>query len=315
VSGGATLRIGTRGSVLARWQAERVRDALVERGHRAELEVIRTTGDVQSDVPLSRIADPALFTRQIDEALLAGRIDLAVHSLKDLPTILPDGIALAAVSAREDPRDALVGRGPLRWADLPAGATLATCSLRRRAQLLHARPDLTVVDLRGNVETRIHRLDRTPAWAGIILAVAALVRLDLTHRLGERLPPDLMLPAPGQGALAVTVRAGDAKVQAAAREAAHHPPTSRATTAERAFLRRLEGGCSVPAGALAEVRDDGRLTLAGRILALQGDGAVEGRITVADRSEDAAANAGTELADRLLSEGGEALLRAARSVA
>jgi hydroxymethylbilane synthase len=198
-------------------------------------------------VPLARIGSTALFTRQIDEAMLEGRIDLAVHSLKDLPTTLPEGITLAAVAEREDARDALVGRGPIRWADIPEGATVATSSLRRRAQLLHLRPDVVVVDIRGNVDTRLARLDRTPEWTAILLAAAGLVRLDLGHRIGERLPPEVMLPAPGQGALAVTARTGDAAAIAAARAAVHHPPTALAVAAERKAAARCRSRRTRPA--------------------------------------------------------------------
>jgi hydroxymethylbilane synthase len=308
------LRIGTRGSLLARWQAEHVRQALERRGARAVLEEIRTTGDLMPDVPFTRIDARDLFTRQIDEALLDGRVDLAVHSLKDLPVLVPDGLCLAAVSARDDPRDALVGRGPLTWATLPQGATVATCSLRRRAQLLHARPDLVVTDLRGNVETRLGKLDRTPGWTAIVLAVAGLLRLGLGERIGERLPPELLLPAPGQGSIAVTARAGDARVQALVREALHDPAAAFATTAERAFLRHLEGGCSVPVGAYAAPDADGAMILTGRILSLDGARAVEGRIRIQGTAEPDAGAAGVALADRLLAEGGEAILREARPV-
>ena len=162
----APLRVGTRGSALALWQAEHVRSLLAAAGVATERVEIRTTGDVIQDVPLARIGSRALFTRQIDDAMLAGRIDLAVHSLKDLPTVLPDGIALVAVAEREDPRDALVGRGPLEWRDLPHGAIVATSSLRRRAQLLLLRPDLQVRDIRGNVDTRLAKLDAAPELTG-----------------------------------------------------------------------------------------------------------------------------------------------------
>ncbi len=213
-SRGARLRIGTRSSALAVWQTERVRSLLRVTGSETERVEIKTTGDLTPDVPLSMIGSRALFTKQIDDALLENRIDLAVHSLKDLPTELPSGIIIAAVSTREDPRDALVGRGPLRWTELPPAAMIATSSLRRRAQLLSFRPDLRIVDLRGNVDTRLAKLDARPEWSGIVLATAGLVRLGLAERIGERLPPDVMLPAPGQGALAVTVRVDDAEVQA-----------------------------------------------------------------------------------------------------
>jgi hydroxymethylbilane synthase len=230
------LRIGTRASALALWQTEHVRARLHVAGITTDRLEIRTTGDMVQHVPLAKIGSRALFTRQIDDAMVEGRIDLAVHSLKDLPTTLPEGIALVAVGEREDPRDALVGRDPATWNALPQGAVLATSSLRRRAQALHLRPDLQIRDIRGNVDTRLAKLDAASGWAAILLATAGLVRLGLGGRIGERLPPEIMLPAPGQGALAVTARAGDARAAEAAR-AVHHEPTALAVTAERAFLR------------------------------------------------------------------------------
>ncbi|HKU60114.1 MAG TPA: hydroxymethylbilane synthase [Gemmatimonadales bacterium] len=311
----APLRVGTRGSALALWQTEQVRARLSASGHPTERVEIRTTGDMVQQVPLSRIGSSALFTRQIDDALLEGRIDLAVHSLKDLPTALPDGLVLAAVVERDDPRDALVGRGPLTWRDLPRGATLATSSLRRRAQLLHLRPDLIVAEIRGNVDTRLAKLDRNADWTGILLAAAGLLRLGLDGRIGERLPPEVMLPAPGQGALAVTARAGDDRTIAAARAAVHHPPTALAVAAERAFLRRLEGGCQVPVAALAgEVAGKaGVLALRGRVVSLGGERAVDGAEEGVAADASAADRLGVRLADRLLAEGGTEILAQVRS--
>lgn len=306
------LRVGTRASALALWQTERVRARLAALGRPTERIEISTTGDVVQHVSLSRIGSVALFTRQLDDAMLAGRIDLAVHSLKDLPTTLPDGIVLAAVSEREDPRDALVGRGPLRWADVPAGAVIATSSLRRRAQLLHARPDLAVVDVRGNVDTRLAKLDATPAWTATMLAAAGLRRLGFAGRIGECLDPALMLPAPGQGALAVTVRAGDDDAAQAARAAIHDEPTARCVAAERALLRRLEGGCSVPIGAYATA-DDGVLRLSARVVALDGTAAVQGTRAAAVADVGAAEALGEALADELVAGGAEAILAALRA--
>jgi hydroxymethylbilane synthase len=315
VTSKGTLRIGTRGSALALWQTERVRSLLSAAGYATERVEIRTTGDLVQDVPLSRIGTRALFTKQIDDALLAERIDLAVHSLKDLPTVLPAGIELGAVGEREDSRDALVGRSPLRWADVPQGATIATSSLRRRAQLLHARPDLRISDIRGNVDTRLAKLEANAEWTAIVLAAAGLVRLGLGHRIGERLPLEVMLPAPGQGALAVTVRKGDAGSLAAARAAVQDEATAIAVAAERAFLRRLEGGCQVPVGAYAELEHlagQTELRLHGRIVSLLGERAVEGHASAADADQDAAATLGTSLAEQLLVRGGAEILAGVR---
>jgi len=315
---GARLKIGTRSSALAVWQTERVRSLLRAAGYETERVEIKTTGDLTLEAPLARIGSRALFTKQIDDALLENRIDLAVHSLKDLPTELPSGIVIAAVSPREDPRDALVGRSPLRWSDLPRGAVIATSSLRRRAQLLSSRPDLRVVDIRGNVDTRLAKLDARPEWSGIVLATAGLVRLGLADRIGERLPPEVMLPAPGQGALAVTVRAADTEVQRAVRGVVHDPVTAVEVAAERAFLRRLEGGCQVPVAAYAQLEGpaaQSRLRLRGRVISLGGERAVEGRETGPASNEAAAAALGTALAERLLGEGAATILAEVREAA
>jgi hydroxymethylbilane synthase len=313
----SAIRIGTRGSRLAIWQTEWVRARLDEAGYQSERIEIRTTGDLIPEVPLARIGSRALFTKQIDDALLEGRIDLAVHSFKDLPTELPDGIVVAAVGQREDPRDALVGRGPLRWGDLPQGGVIATSSLRRRAQLLYSRPDLSVVDVRGNVETRLAKLDREFAWSGILLAAAGLVRLGLERRIGERLAPELMLPAPGQGALAVTARADDTGPVTAVRQAVHHRMTALTVAAERGFLRRLEGGCQVPVAAYAEVDEGGTassIRLHGRVVSLRGEKAIEGKEAGVAADESAAAELGARLADRLIAEGASEILSEARSI-
>lgn len=311
----AVLRIGTRGSALALWQTERIRRLLDDAGHPTERVEIRTTGDIVTDVPLARIGSTALFTRQIDEAMLAGRIDLAVHSLKDLPTTLPPGIAIAAIGERGDPSDALVGRGQIRWRDLPKGATVATSSLRRRAQLLQARSDLRIEDVRGNVDTRLAKLDRTDHWSAVLLAAAGLLRLGLEARISERLSPEVMLPAPGQGALAVTARAEDAGTIAVVRAAVHHMPSAVTTSAERAFLRRLEGGCQVPVAALATLDSQGStLRLRGRVVSLNGERMVEGEDIRAVRSLEEAEALGAALAERLLGEGADGILTEARAV-
>ena len=310
------LRIGTRASALALWQTERVRARLADCGYRTGRVEIRTTGDLVQDVPLSRSGDRALFTKQLDEAMLDGRIDVAVHSLKDLPTRLPDGIALGAVGLREDPRDALVARGGLRWATLPEGASVATRSLRRRAQLLWRRPDLQVVDIRGNVDTRLAKLDQTEAWSAILLATAGLVRLGLDARISERLALDVMLPAPGQGALAATARADDDHALEALRRALHEPAVELAVTAERAFLRTLEGGCQVPIAAVAHLADEGggrTLRLRGRVVSLGGEQCADGTLATASLSADSADALGTTLAHELLREGADAILRGVRA--
>ncbi|HZN98520.1 MAG TPA: hydroxymethylbilane synthase [Gemmatimonadales bacterium] len=309
------LRIGTRGSALALWQTERVRSLLATAGQETLRVDIKTTGDLAPDVPLARIGSRALFTKQIDDALLERRIDLAVHSLKDLSTELPDGIVLGAVSQREDPRDALVGRGPIEWATIPDGAVIATSSLRRRAQLLNHRPDLQIVDLRGNVDTRLRKLDSRPEWSAIVLAAAGLVRLGLAGRIGERLSPETMLPAPGQGALAVTVRAEDAAVLALVRRAVHDAASARLVSAERGFLHALEGGCQVPVGAHAEPAPGDRsiVRLHGRVLSPDGKAMIEGERIGPAADEDQARDLGRALAEELRERGAGAILSEARA--
>lgn len=299
------LRLGTRGSRLALRQAEWFRARLEQTGLVVELVEIRTTGDELAEVPLPALDTGDVFTRQIDQALLAGEIDLAVHSLKDLPVILPDGITLAAVPVREDPRDALIGRGPVSLRELPPGAVVATCSLRRRAQLLHTRPDLALADLRGNVDTRIARLDANGDWSGIILAVAGLNRLGLAGRIGEYLEPGVMLPAPGQGALALTTRVAPGF---AIREGLHHQATALCCAAERAVLQFLACGCHAPVAALARLDEAGSMTLDARVLSLDGTEQVEVSLTLLVSSEPEAVELGNAVAGLLLQRGADSLL-------
>ncbi len=241
------ITIGSRGSALALWQAHYVRDRLAAAGIEARIEVIHTTGDKITDVPLARLgaqtSTKGLFTKEIEEALLAGTIDLAVHSMKDMPTELPPGLAIAAVPPREDPRDAILGR---RLADLPRGARIGTSALRREAQLRALRPDLHIESLRGNVDTRIRKL-KEGGYDAIVLAAAGLRRLGWESEAAEFLPFEVMCPAVGQGALAIETRAGDNRFAFLNDDAAH-----RAVRAEREFLRRMGGGCQVPMGCHVE---------------------------------------------------------------
>jgi hydroxymethylbilane synthase len=313
VVAGTLLRIASRGSQLALWQAHAVERALLAADPDAEvrIDVVKTIGDRILDVPLAKIGDKGLFTKELDEALLSGAADLAVHSLKDVPTRLPDGLVIAAITVREDPRDVLIlapGRtGSL--AELPAGARVGTSSLRRRAQLHARRPELEVLDLRGNLNTRLAKLDRGE-YEGIILAAAGVLRLGWEDRISEYLDPPDWLPAVGQGALAVVARADDEAMLERLR-ALGHAPTAAATTAERAFLRALEGGCQVPIGALAELRD-GRLTLDGLVASTSGGTIL--RASAEGAPGDATA-LGRRLADELLRRGaGELLAQIRREV-
>lgn len=248
---GGPVRIATRSSELALRQARLVLAALEGRGVPAELVAFKTTGDKRLDEPLSEIGAKGLFTRELEEALLDGKVDCAVHSLKDLPTESPPGLAILALLEREDPRDVLVVSDAIvaeGLHDLPRGSRVGTSSLRRRAQLRHARPDLEVVELRGNVPTRLHKVDDGQVHAAI-LAAAGLHRLGVRQRIDAWLEPPEWLPAPGQGAIAVQARADDEYV-ASLLAPLHHEATAVAVRAERAFLGALEGGCQVPIGAL-----------------------------------------------------------------
>jgi hydroxymethylbilane synthase len=250
----AALRIGSRGSQLALWQANHIAALLRENGHHVELEIIRTTGDKITDVALAQVGTKGMFTKEIEEALAEGRVDLAVHSLKDLPTETPPGFELVAITRREDPRDVLLSRSYDGLSHLPHGARVGTSSLRRQAQLCALRPDLEIHPLRGNVDTRLRKLE-SGEYDAIILAAAGLRRLGRTELVREVIPADVMCPAAGQGALGIEIREGDASTRqhllflddAAARTA---------TSCERALLRRLGGGCQVPIGAFAEVRGE-----------------------------------------------------------
>jgi hydroxymethylbilane synthase len=244
------LVIASRGSQLALWQARWVETQLRAGGAACRIEIVKTTGDKITDVALSKVGTKGLFTKEIEEALLDGRADLAVHSLKDLPTELPAGLVLAAVPEREDPRDAVLGK---RLSDLPQGAKVGTSSLRRAAQLRTLRPDLAIESVRGNLDTRIRKLDEGQ-YDAIVLAAAGLKRLGLADRISEILGPDRMCSAVGQGALAIETRASGPGFEAC--RVLDHPATRAAVTAERGVLGALGGGCQVPIGAYAAVSGD-----------------------------------------------------------
>lgn len=305
--GNRSLVIGTRGSELALWQSSFVRSRLQERFPEVAIEfrVIKTLGDKILDSALSTIGDKGLFTKEIEQAILDGTSDMAVHSLKDVPTSLPEGLTIAAVTRRADCRDVFVPHpaSPFRsLRDLPAGSTVATGSLRRTCQLLHHRPDLRITDVRGNIATRLRKLDES-AWRGMILAQAGLERLGLQERIGEVLPFDTMLPAVGQGALAVETREADADVRALV-ASLHDEETFIAVRGERALLRRLEGGCQVPIGTYGRL-EAGLFVLDAMIGSLDGTRMVRGSL----RGEPArSGEIGTELAVILLEQGGREIL-------
>lgn len=305
------LRIATRGSPLALWQANAVRDALLHTDPElaVELHVVRTTGDRVTDAPLSQIGDRGLFTREVDAAVLGGEADLAVHSLKDLPTRVAGGLALVAVTEREDPRDVLIGPAgaSLTLESLPAGARVGTSSLRRRAQLLAARPDLRVLDLRGNLNTRLRKLD-DGGYEAIVLAAAGVLRLGMRERISHWLDDAGWLPAVGQGALGVVARAED--TEAAQRLAVlHHDATGRATLAERTLLRDLEGGCQIPIGALGRVEGE-TLHLRALVADLDGEQVLRGSLDGPAAEPEAL---GLRLSELLRDRGAEAILAAIRA--
>ncbi len=246
------LRIGSRGSQLALWQANHISALLRARGHEIEIEIIHTTGDKITDVALAMVGTKGMFTKEIEEALAAGRVDLAVHSLKDLPTELPPGFEIAAITERQDPRDAFCSRHYSSFQELPQGARVGTSSLRRQAQLKAVRPDLDIHPLRGNVDTRLRKLEQGE-YDAIILASAGLKRLGKTELIKQIIPAEIMCPAAGQGALGIEIRQGDAATRQHL-EFLNDPAARAATTCERALLNSLGGGCQVPIGAFAEVR-------------------------------------------------------------
>ena len=298
------LVIASRGSQLALWQASWVERQMTAAGHQCRLEIIKTTGDKITDVPLAKVGTKGLFTKEIEEALLDRRADLAVHSLKDLPTELPAGLVLAAVPEREDPRDAVVGR---RLADLPPGAKVGTSSLRRAAQLRALRPDLEVESVRGNLDTRLRKLDEGQ-YDSILLAAAGLKRLGWAERIAEILPSEVMCSAVGQGALAVETRESGPGYEACA--VLDHGATHAAVTAERGVLGALGGGCQVPIGAHATV-EDGWLRITAMVAS------PDGAELVRAEAEGPAAGAdsiGRELGAELLRMGARRILDAVYSV-
>ena len=298
------FRIGTRSSRLALAQSEWVKGAVQTRHPevRVELIRIRTQGDKILDAPLSKIGGKGLFVKEIEEALLREEVDLAVHSMKDVPAELEKGLSISVYPKREDARDAFVSRQFSTVKDLPQGALVGTSSLRRSAQLLHMRPDLHIVPLRGNVDTRLRKLDSGDLQA-IVLATAGLNRLGLAHRITALLPPESVLPAIAQGVLGLEMREGDEETQHLI-SFLNDPDTELATRTERSFLKTLEGGCQVPVAGYARV-DGGVITVEGMVAELDGSRVLrQGIRGPGDRPE----NLGTALAKRLLSAGADRIL-------
>jgi len=297
------LRIGTRGSRLALAQSEWIRERVEERAPdiRVELVRIKTKGDKILDSPLSEIGGKGLFVKEIEDALLRKDVDVAVHSVKDVPTELPDGLKLAVFPKREDPRDAFISVNYETLKDLPEGSSVGTSSLRRSSQLLHMRPDLHIEPLRGNVDTRLRKLE-SGDFQAIILATAGLKRLGLSSRINQIIPYDELLPAIGQGALGLEIRKDD-KIRELLRFM-NHKPTEMAVRAERAFLRELEGGCQVPVAAYGRLSGES-LILKGMVAELDGSRIIKNEVRgQKDNPEDM----GFSLARRLLSSGADEIL-------
>jgi hydroxymethylbilane synthase len=299
------LRIGTRASQLALWQANWVKSELEKRYPDLEVTLlkIKTTGDKILDVPLAMVGGKGLFTKEIEEAMLAGEIEVAVHSMKDVPTFFPQGLGLRCITHREDPRDIVILRpGVSCWQELPIGGRVGTSSLRRKAMLLHTRPDLKMLDIRGNVETRIRKLTEDNLDA-VVLAAAGMHRLGFTTQISEYLPVDVSLPAIGQGALGLESRLDDAETNTLI-DFFNHPETAHAVIAERALLARLQGGCQVPIAAYGTVSGE-ELTLTGLVASVDGlqmlKKTVHGPVKTA-------AQLGTSLADDLLIQGAGKIL-------
>ena len=300
--------IGSRGSELALWQTNHVK-ATLERHFpelNLEIKIIKTTGDKLLDVALAKIGDKGLFTKQIESALLSREIDLAVHSLKDLQTVQPKGLIISAVSKRETPNDVLISKKYASIDELPAGAKVATGSLRRRSQLLNYRPDLEIFEIRGNVPTRIAKFEESDLDA-MILAFAGVYRLSLDAHITQIIPFEIMLPAVGQGAMAVEIRSEDIELRQFL-QVLNDEETEICVTAERAFLRILEGGCQVPIGANAVI-ENGKIHLEGMVGNL--DGSVNLRDTIIGEKNDAE-NLGELLADILIRKGANELLEKTR---
>jgi len=297
------IRLGSRGSKLALWQAEFIQFEIERKtGRKVEITRIRTTGDMILDVPLARVGGKGLFVKEIEEALLTGRIDLAVHSMKDVPTDLPDGLEIVAITRREDPRDAFLSVKYRRFEDLPQGARVGTSSLRRQTQLLGIRPDLSIETLRGNLDTRIRKMEEG-RFDAILLAAAGLRRLGWEAKITQYLPEEMSLPAIGQGALGIEIRSEDPDTREAV-SFLNDRDTAFAVRAERGFLKRLEGGCQVPIASHGRTEGD-NIFLQGMVGRPDGSEIIRGSATGSVSGPEAL---GVALAEQLLERGARTIL-------
>ena len=302
------IRVGSRDSVLAMWQTRFVIEQLQQVTDAYEFEIVslKTKGDKILDVSLAKIGDKGLFTKELEVGLLQGEIDFAVHSMKDMPTVLPEGLQISSLLKRHNPADVLISEKYQSFAELPQGAKVGTSSLRRKAQLLHARPDLDIHDLRGNLQTRMRKMQEEN-FDGIILAAAGVERLDWHDKITEELSYDICLPAVSQGVIGVETRVDDSEIIALV-QLVHDVQTASCVTAERALLKSLEGGCQIPIGAYAQLKDD--------MVVLQGlVGSLDGKTIIRDEISGPAAQSeqlGQQLAQRLSEQGGQAILEEIR---
>lgn len=301
---GKVIKIGTRGSKLALWQANWVKSALTSLHPSPffEIVIIKTTGDKILDVPLAKVGGKGLFVKEIEDALLNGHIDLAVHSMKDMPAEIPAGLCIGAIPKRETPLDVLISKDGLLLTELKPHARVGTSSLRRGAQLLHVRPDLVILPLRGNIDTRLKKLE-TENLDAIVLAAAGIKRLGFENRITEHLNENIMLPAAGQGALCVEIRQDDPEIEPIV-VSLEDTQTKVIVTGERAFLNRLEGGCQVPIAAHGKIVEN-RFTLCGLVAALDGTTVIKETLS---GPIDSSETIGLELANRLLKKGAKAIM-------
>ncbi|GAW30423.1 hydroxymethylbilane synthase [Carboxydocella sp. JDF658] len=305
-----TVRVGTRDSALAMWQTEWVVTQLRKLYPDLGLEIVpmKTQGDKILDVALAKIGDKGLFTKELEVAMLAGKIDMAVHSMKDLPTRLPDGLALGAICVRENPGDVLISPKGHTLATLPQGAKVATSSLRRRAQLLAYRPDLQMVDMRGNLATRFRKMEEQQL-DGMILAAAGVLRLGWQERITQYIPFEISLPAVGQGSIGIEIRKNDEEIKELLRPL-NDRAAAKAILAERAFLRKLEGGCQIPIGAYGVLQGE-ELILQGVVASLDGRKLIRKQI---NGNPEAAEELGERLAELMLAEGADRILAEVREL-
>jgi hydroxymethylbilane synthase len=304
------IKIGTRGSKLALWQANWVKSVLQEKfpQHNVELIIIKTQGDKILDVPLAKVGGKGLFVKEIEHALLTRNIDIAVHSMKDMPAEIPDGLCIGAVPERENPSDVFISQSGLGFKKLASGSIIGTSSLRRGAQLRHERPDIVIQPLRGNLDTRLKKLDSENLDA-IVLAAAGVKRLNLEHKITEYLDPNIILPAIGQGALCIEIRNGDAKIGSLV-ESMDHEATRTVVKGERAFLNRLEGGCQVPIAGYGKIKKE-QLTLTGLVAEIDGTQVIKGENS---GPLDSAEAIGIDLAEELLARGAGEILQKLKSI-